>query len=471
MRRCSPSDSAGPRPAASTASVATVASVTSAGARRRVAGAAASLLALTLTAGCSLVGAPPTTEDGRTGEPTAAFRPTPSPPPTTEPAVEARHAASDLVNQRIAAVGAKNRGSWLGTVTDPSAGFGADQAALFDRMTSLPIVKLAQRNVDVERPPGAAATGEPDSWVARIRQTYAFTGYDVGQRDFTVSYVLKRTPDGWRFTGVADGQNDRQPFDLPGLSVVSSPDTLVIGDVPAATLRAYLSLGDAAHDRIASVWGEAQPAVIVAPSSLDALKAQLGPGRGEGFDQIAAVTDGPLLRDTPAQSDRVYLNPDAFKGLSATGRQVVVTHELTHVTVRATTARSVPIWLSEGFADDVALATTGLPPRSVAADLLDQVRAGKGPSQLPDEAAFDPTKGQIAPSYSAAWLAVSRMRQRFGQEKVVAFYRAVAGPKTGEPGVTTSVDQLTQAAFGSVLGTMQEAFVVDWVAYLKRLSR
>ena len=119
----------------------------------------------------------------------------------------------------------------------------------------------------------------------------------------------------------------------------------------------------------------------------------------------------------------------------------------------------------------MALATTGLPARSVAADLLDQVRAGNGPSQLPDEAAFDPTKGQIAPSYSAAWLAVSRMRQRFGQDKVVAFYRAVAGPKTGEPGVTTSVDQLTQAAFGSVLGTTQEAFVADWVAYLKRLSR
>ncbi len=223
----------------------------------------------------------------------------------------------------------------------------------------------------------------------------------------------------------------------------SSPTTLVIGDLPTATLRAYLALGDAAHDRIVAVWGEAQPAVIVAPSSLDALKAQLGPGRGDGFDQIAAVTDGPLVRDAAAQSDRVYLNPDAFKELSVTGRGVVVTHELTHVTVRASTSRSVPIWLSEGFADDVAIAPTGLSVRSVAADLLDQVRAGKGPTQLPDETAFDPAKGQIAPAYSAAWLAVSRMRQRYGQEKVVAFYRAVAGPKMGEPSVNASPDQLT----------------------------
>jgi hypothetical protein len=335
----------------------------------------------------------------------------------------------------------------------------------------LPVDKLGLRNLDVERPPGTPPTGEPESWVTRVRQTYAFTGYDPGQRDFTVSYVLKRTTEGWRFTGVADGQNDAQPFDLTGLAVASSPDTLVIGDLPPATLRAYLALGDAAHDRIAAVWGHAQPSVVVAPSSLDKLTAQLGAGRGGGFDQIAAVTDGPLVRDTSAQSDRVYLNPEAFKELSPTGRSVVVTHELTHVTVRATTSRAVPIWLSEGFADDVALAPTGLPVRSVTGDLLDQVRAGKGPTSLPDEVAFDPSKGQIAPSYSGAWLAVSRLRQKYGQAKVVAFYRAVAGPGAGEPSVRTPADQLARSAFESVLGTTQDAFVADWLAYLKRLSR
>jgi hypothetical protein len=428
--------------------------------------------ALALAAGCSLVTSP-TTEpaDANAGGATAAYRPTPSAPPTTEPAVEARHAASDLVNQRITAVPAEDKAAWLATVGDPASGFGTDQAALFDRLTSLPVGKLGLRNVDVERPPGAPSTGEPDSWVARIRQTYAFTGYDVGQRDYTVSYVLRRTAQGWRFTGLADGQNDVQPFDLAGLTTVSSPDTLVIGDQPVATLRAYLALGDAAHDRITAVWGQAQPAVIVAPSTLGQLTAQLGPGRGAGFDQIAAVTDGPLVRDTPAQSDRVYLNPDAFKGLSATGRTVVVTHELTHVTVRATTSRSAPIWLSEGFADDVALTPTGLPVRSVASDLLDQVRAGKPPTTLPDEAAFDPTKGQIAPSYSAAWIAVMRMRQKYGQEKVVAFYRAIVGDAAADPAVIGSVDKRTQTAFGTALGTTQDAFVADWLAYVKRLAR
>jgi hypothetical protein len=440
---------------------------------RRAAALVGSLLALTLVAGCSLLDsrAAETDSDTGGGTTTAPFTPTPSLSPTTEAVTEARHAASDLVEQRVAAVAAKDKAAWLATVADPASGFGGDQAALFDRMTTLPVGKLALRTVDIERPTGSATTGDPAWWVARVRQTYAFTGYDPGQRDFTVSYRLARTPEGWRFVGVADGQNDVQPFDLPRLAAVRSPKTLVIGDLPTATLRAYLTLGDAAHDRIVAVWGQAQPAVIVAPSSLDALKAQLGPGRGDGFDQIAAVTDGPLLRDAAAQSDRVYLNPEAFKELSVTGRGVVVTHELTHVTVRASTSRSVPIWLSEGFADDVAIVPTGLPVRSVAADLLDQVRAGKGPTQLPDETAFDPAKGQISPAYSAAWLAVSRMRQRYGQEKVIAFYRAVAGPKAGEPSVNASPEQLATTAFETVLGTNHDAFVADWVANVKRLAR
>ena len=434
-------------------------------------GAVSAAAVLSLAAACSLVGSS-AAESGPGTEQTSRTDASSTPPsPTTEPTAAARQAASDLVTRRIAAVGAKDKSAWLGTVTDQTSGFGADQAALFDRMTLLPVGKLGLRNIDVDRPPGAVTTGEPESWVARVRQTYAFTGYDPGQRDYTVSYVLKRTTEGWRFTGVADGQNDAQPFDLTGLAVASSPHTLVIGDLPQVTLRAYLALGDAAHDRIAAVWGEAQPTVVVAPSSLDKLTAQLGPGRGGGFDQIAAVTDGPLVRDTSAQSDRVYLNPEAFKELSQTGRSVVVTHELTHVTVRATTSRAVPVWLSEGFADDVALAPTGLPVRSVTDDLLDQVRAGKGPTSLPDEVAFDPSKGQIAPSYSGAWLAVSRLRQKYGQAKIVAFYRAVAGPKAGEPSVRTPADQLARTAFESILGTTQDVFVVDWLAYLKRLAR
>ena len=53
---------------------------------------------------------------------------------------------------------------------------------------------------------------------------------------------------------------------------------------------------------------------------------------------------------------------------------------------------------------------------------------------------------------------------------MVAFYRAVAGPKTGEPGVSQSPDQLTGTTFETVLGTNQDAFVADWVSNVKRCA-
>ncbi len=71
---------------------------------RRAAALVGSLLALTLVAGCSLLDsrAAETDSDSGVGTTTAPFTPTPSPSPTTEAVTEARHAASDLVERRVA---------------------------------------------------------------------------------------------------------------------------------------------------------------------------------------------------------------------------------------------------------------------------------------------------------------------------------------------------------------------------------
>jgi hypothetical protein len=270
---------------------------------------------------------------------------------------------------------------------------------------------------------------------------------------------------------VGPGRTDVQAFDLPGLASVRSPSTLVIGDVPTPTLQTYLELGDAGRARMEKAWGSARPSVIVAPKTVDELRAQLSRASFPGLEQVAAITDGPLSSGQPAQSDRVFLNPEAFAKLSATGRSVVITHELTHVTVRGSTTRPVPLWLSEGYADGVAFATTELPTRTVAADLLAQVRAGKGPTRLPTAADFDPGNGSISVTYNAAWLAVVRIRDTYGADRLTAFYRAVSGGPTPDPGVTGSADDLTAQAFLSVLGVAEDAFLRDWKAYLASLAR
>lgn len=398
---------------------------------------------------------------------------------TTDVTAQVRAAAADLAARRAAALAAKDRSAWLATVSDPESAFGVAQAALFDRLLLLPVAGLTARQVEVSAPrptSGTGAIGIPGATdqtatrVADLRLAYRFTGYDPGERTFDASYTVAQGPSGWRLSGVGPNRTDVQPFDLPDLAVVSSPTALVIGDQPVATLRTYLPLADAAHGRIAAVWGSAQAAVIVVPRTLEELRTQLGRGSTAALDQVAAVTDGPLPSGGTAPSDRVYLNPEAFTRLTASGRRVVVTHELTHVAIRATTTRAVPSWLSEGFADDVGFAGLGLPTKAVAADLLDRVRTGTVPTALPTEANFDPSRGVIAPSYSEAWLAVLRMRQRFGQAKVVAFYRAVAGGPTVDPAVTVGPADLAKQAFVDVLRTTQDAFVADWVAYVRRFA-
>lgn len=395
---------------------------------------------------------------------------------------EVRGAVTALLAKRAAALAAKDKNAWLASLADTGSPFAAAQASLFDRLVALPVAGLTARQLTLTptTPPGSAsststlsspAAGPAGTYVAAATLAYRFAGYDQGERSFAVSYVVSPASSGWRLSGPGPGRTDPQPFDLVGATSVSSPATLVIGDVAPARLEAYRALGDAAQAPIEAAWGQARPSVIVAPGTMAELEAQLGRGSYAGIAQVAAITDGPVHTGEPAQSDRVYLNPDVMATLSADGRKVVVTHELTHVTIRGSTTRPVPIWLSEGYADAVAYSGTGLAPRAVAADLLQLVRDGKGPTALPTSSDFDPSRGPIDPTYNAAWLAVLLIHDRFGQEKLTDVYRAVSGGPTADATVTGSADDLTRQAFQTVLGVSQDDFVTDWKAYLEQLAR
>ena len=308
-----------------------------------------------------------------------------------------------------------------------------------------------------------------DAWVVQVDLHLPLTGYDTGRRSFTTSFAVTRT----RRRVAARRRRGGRPGAAVGpqpATVLSSPTTLVVGNAPADRLRDYLALADAAHARIAAVWGSARPAVVVAPADTAGLVAQLQRGSAAGLDQVAAVTDGPLVTGEPAATDRVYVNPTAFDGLTPDGRRVVLTHELTHVTVRGSTTRPVPTWLSEGFADYVGYSTVRLAPTVVAAPYLAQVRAGTAPT-LPDDGAFDPTRDAIGPVYNAAWLAVTYLAEQHGQDRLVAFYRAVAGGLAVDAATAAQPQAVARAAFTRVLGQSQDAFAAAWATWVRGLAR
>jgi hypothetical protein len=207
------------------------------------------------------------------------------------------------------------------------------------------------------------------------------------------------------------------------------------------------------------VWGSSGPrsVVVVLPGTRALMAAALGRPDGAGLDRLAAVTS--------REPDRVVLNPGPFARLTPVGRQVVLTHELTHVATRASARLTPPLWVEEGFANFVAYRDAGLGAGVVAADVLPLVRQGRAPEHLPAPAEFDPGQGPIAPAYADAWLAFAVMAQG-DPGRPVRFYRVAAGIAGG----ADSAGPALQLAFRQVLGSTEAGFELAWRAYRQRLA-
>ena len=134
---------------------------------------------------------------------------------------------------------------------------------------------------------------------------------------------------------------------------------------------AILTAATAAATAVSRVWGSGwhRPPVVVAVADTATMARLAG--------RPAAATNGLVAVTTV---DRVYLDVPAWLALPPAGRQVLLTHEVTHLAT-GSAATDLPLWLEEGFADEVALSGSGLTLRAVAAALLDPLavrRTGPG---------------------------------------------------------------------------------------------
>ncbi len=205
----------------------------------------------------------------------------------------------------------------------------------------------------------------------------------------------------------------------PGAAtVVRGERSLVVGHhIPSADLRDLASRADRASRTVAEIWGPVR-AVVLFPAT-DAEAAELAGARTTGG--LAAM----------ATADRVIVLPTGYARLSPAGRDVVITHELTHVATGATRGGRVPMWLSEGFADYVGYRHAGIAVRAAAAELAGEVRAGLLPSGLPGAADFAPGAPRLAQAYEEAWLACRYIAERFGERALVRLYGSDVGSTLG----------------------------------------
>ncbi|WP_433497116.1 peptidase MA family metallohydrolase [Sphaerimonospora sp. CA-214678] len=229
-----------------------------------------------------------------------------------------------------------------------------------------------------------------------------------------------------------------------GAAPVRGEHVLVVGRSPGSAAE-LAALADRGGRTVARVWGRPVDAVILAPVTTEQAAVLAAPAPVTGLAALAGV-------------DRVIVEPSGFARLSAAGRRVVITHELTHVATEAATAGHLPVWLVEGFADYVGYLDSGLAAGAVAAELAADLRAGAPPRALPGRADFAAGSPRRAQAYEEAWLACRYIAERFGERRLVALYRAAM--RTGRDG--EGIDGVLRAT----LGISAAELTRSWLAYL-----
>ena len=390
----------------------------------------------------------------------------PTPHPTgqqTNNAVAGQRAGiADLLARRGKAIRDHDKAAFLALIDPTAEQFRIEQSQLFDRLVHVPFSDWSYvltgegpalpKNRSVQLPKG--------STIARVRLDYQLAGSDSQVEREQYLTVVPRGGQ-WLLAGNDDAtasglKTESDIWDLGPVRVVHGKESLVLGDAPKKELQSLAAEADRGVHDVGVVWRRSwsHHPVIVFPRSQSDMAALIG-SDGKGLSQIAAVTTGSFESGL-SRGDRVVVNPSAWRPLGSLGRRVVLAHEITHLATRAITVDDVPIWLSEGFADYVAYQAVQVPTNVVAGDVLDDVRKGNGPKNLPQDADFDAARGDIAAAYEGAWLACRMIAERYGEKRLIALYVSYANSK--------SVPESGQIK--ATLDISEAQLVKQWRAYL-----
>ncbi|WP_327428096.1 hypothetical protein [Streptomyces sp. NBC_01236] len=303
-----------------------------------------------------------------------------------------------------------------------------------------------------------------DRATADAELRYRIKGYDTAPVTAARTLSLTRTDGSWRVASDEPAKKSgEQLWEQGAVTVVRGAHSLVLGvGQTGERLRAYADLADHAVPAVSQAWGTdwSRHVVVLVPKSLEGMAGLLG-APASGYRGIAAVTTGEAGGSAKAPADRIIVNPDAYGNLGGFGKQVVLTHETTHVATRAHTTAATPLWLSEGYADWVGYRGSGRTAMQVAPELERAVREGRVPAALPvdKDFGFSGDAAKLAQAYEGGWMACRLIADHWGEVRLNDFYRAV-----GDHGKRAGA---VEGALRDVLHTTPEKFTEQWRAYLR----
>ncbi|MGW6020794.1 hypothetical protein [Streptomyces sp. NPDC055099] len=331
--------------------------------------------------------------------------------------------------------------------------------AAYDNLREVPLESWQYRLTAFRRS-GTRATATAD-----LR--YRIKGYDSEPLTASRSLTLQERDGRWYVVAERPAKKaTQQLWDQGPVTSVRGAHSLVLGvgrgEREKTTLREYAALADRAVPLVRDAWQGKWPqrVVVMVPKSLDGMAGLLG-APASGYQGIAAVTTGETGGSGDAPADRIIVNPEAYGVLGDFGKQVVLTHETTHVATRAQTSAATPLWLSEGFADWVGYRGTGRTAAQAAPELRRAVQGERLPGALPedDDFGFSGDAGKLAQAYEGSWLACRMIADQWGEESLTDFYEAV-GERKKRPGAV-------EDALRDVLDISLEEFTAQWRTYLR----
>jgi hypothetical protein len=352
-----------------------------------------------------------------------------------------------VLDRRATAVLDRDRGAFVRT--------GA--LSWFENLRKVPLVAWSYRVTALHRT-GATATAD-------ARLSYRVQGYD--RAPVTVDRTLDLSLDAggqWYVDAERPAKKAAQQlWDQGEVTVVRGRHSLVLGvGQSGEALHSYADLADRAVPAVSDAWGTdwSRHVVVLVPRSLEGMAGLLG-SPASGYRGIAAVTTGETGAPARAPADRIIVNPDAYGVLGPLGRQVVLTHETTHVATRADTTPATPLWLSEGYADWVGYRDSGRTPSQVAPELREAVTGGRVPAALPADRdfGFSGDATELARAYEGGWMACRMIADRWGEARLGEFYKAVGTHQKRAGSV--------EDAMKKVLGTTPGEFTARWRDYLR----
>jgi hypothetical protein len=282
----------------------------------------------------------------------------------------------------------------------------------------------------------------------------------LGARDVVSSLVYTFLPDerGARVAAVRASVGSRQPIWLHGRLRVArgrGPVVAVSGSVAQSRLLVRRLLLARREVRTFLTHWQGPLTAYLPPSTAD-FDAVLDAARGQ-YSSVAAVTTAIGGSAKPHAPVVVVVNPRIWPRLTPLGARVVITHEAVHAATGPRTT-ALPRWLSEGFADFVAIRSARVPQRVANAAAVKDVRRHGVPGGLPTNSDFDAGSAQLEATYEESRLVVQTIADHAGLGRLVGFYTAVAAH-------SVPVD----AAMHTRLGTSRAQVTQQWRRLLIRL--